>query len=60
VSRNARNVLLDLEELDDKDLEALRQDYEHLAEEGRNAAHKRSPREAAKPKKASPKRRSHN
>jgi hypothetical protein len=51
-------ILLDLEELDDKDLEAIRQDYERLAEEGRSAAHKRSPRAAAKPKKASPKKRS--
>jgi low affinity Fe/Cu permease len=58
VSRNGRNILLDLEELDDKDLEAIRQDYERLAEEGRSAAHKRSPRAAAKPKKASPKKRS--
>lgn len=52
VSRNARNILLDLEELDDKDLEALRQDYERLAEEGRKRAHQSSPRAAAKPKRA--------
>jgi len=55
VSRTGRNILLDLEELDDKDLEAIRQDYERLAEEGRSAAQKRSPRAAAKPKRASPK-----
>ncbi|MGH6734791.1 MAG: low affinity iron permease family protein [Methyloceanibacter sp.] len=49
VSRSARNVLLDLEELDDKDLEALRQDYERLAEEYRAGGGSRSPREAARP-----------
>ena len=31
VTQKARNVLLDLEELDDKTLELLRQDYEKLA-----------------------------
>jgi low affinity Fe/Cu permease len=31
VSKRARNVLLDLEELDDKTLETLRTDYERLA-----------------------------
>ena len=31
VTQKARNVLLDLEELDDKTLEALRADYEKLA-----------------------------
>ena len=31
VTGKARNVLLDLEELDDKTLELLRQDYEQLA-----------------------------
>lgn len=35
VTENARDVLLDLEELDEDDLEALRRDYERLAEEGR-------------------------
>jgi low affinity Fe/Cu permease len=58
VTRNARNVLLDLEELDDKDLEALREDYERLAEEGRSKAQERSPRAAAKPKRATRKKRS--
>ena len=33
VSRSARNTLLDLEELDDKTLDALRRDYEKLASE---------------------------
>ncbi|HZJ11917.1 MAG TPA: low affinity iron permease family protein [Methyloceanibacter sp.] len=50
VTPKARNILLDLEELDDKDLEAVRQDYERLAEAGRTKAHKRSPRAAARPK----------
>jgi low affinity Fe/Cu permease len=31
VTQKARNMLLDLEELDDKTLEALREDYEKLA-----------------------------
>jgi low affinity Fe/Cu permease len=31
VTQKARNVLLNLEELDDRELEALRQDYERLA-----------------------------
>ena len=52
VSRGARNVLLDLKELEDKDLEGIRQDYEQLAEEGRTKAHSRSPWAAAKPRKA--------
>jgi low affinity Fe/Cu permease len=52
VSRGARNVLLDLEELEDKDLEGLRSDYERLAEEDRAKAHQSSPRAAAKPKRA--------
>ncbi len=33
VTKKARNVLLDLEELDDSELEKLRQDYERLARE---------------------------
>jgi low affinity Fe/Cu permease len=35
VTKTARNTLLDLEELDDKTLETLRQDYEKLASEER-------------------------
>jgi low affinity Fe/Cu permease len=35
VTKTARNALLDLEELDDKTLEALRQDYEKLASKER-------------------------
>jgi low affinity Fe/Cu permease len=50
VSNKARNLLLDLEELDDKDLEALRQDYERLAEESRGK-HGPSARLAAKPRR---------
>jgi low affinity Fe/Cu permease len=33
VTQKARNELLNLEELDDKELEALREDYERLAQE---------------------------
>jgi low affinity Fe/Cu permease len=36
VTRNARNVLLDLEELDDKTLEHLRTDYEKLARKAKS------------------------
>lgn len=35
VTQKARNILLDLEELDDKTLEKLRMDYERLAEDAR-------------------------
>ena len=38
VTEKARNVLLDLEELDENKLEAMRRDYERLAEEGRARA----------------------
>jgi low affinity Fe/Cu permease len=53
VTRNARNILLDLEELDDQDLEALRQGYQRLAEKGRTKTHNSSPRAAAVPEKSS-------
>jgi low affinity Fe/Cu permease len=36
VTGKARNVLLDLEELDDKTLELLRQDYERLARKAKS------------------------
>jgi low affinity Fe/Cu permease len=39
VTGKARNILIDLEELDDRDLETLRKDFERLAEEGRHRAH---------------------
>ena len=39
VTSRARNILIDLEELDDRDLETLRRDFERLAEEGRRRAH---------------------
>ena len=39
VTSRARNILIDLEELDDKDLEHLRKEFERLAEEGRRRAH---------------------
>jgi low affinity Fe/Cu permease len=59
VTARARNILIDLEELDDRDLEHLRRDFERLAEEGRRRAHttalpsakvtrKRSPRPRGK------------
>ena len=38
VTQKARNVLLDLEELDDKTLEALREDYEKLARRAKSQA----------------------
>ena len=38
VTRKARNILLDLEELDDKTLEALRLDYEGLASKAKSRA----------------------
>jgi low affinity Fe/Cu permease len=38
VTRKARNVLLDLEELDDKTLELLRNDYEKLARKAKSQA----------------------
>lgn len=39
VTARARNILIDLEELEDKDLERLRKDFESLAEEGRRRSH---------------------
>ena len=36
VTQKARNTLLDLEELDDKTLEALRRDYENLARKAKS------------------------
>jgi low affinity Fe/Cu permease len=36
VTQRARNVLLDLEEVDDKTLEALREDYEALARKAKS------------------------
>jgi len=36
VTSHARNVLLDLEELDDETLEKLRRDYEHLARKAKS------------------------
>jgi len=41
VTQKARNVLLDLEELDDKTLELLRKDYEKLARKAKS--HTRTP-----------------
>jgi low affinity Fe/Cu permease len=42
VTGKARNILLDLEELDDKTLETLRKEYECMAEEGRQTEAKKS------------------
>jgi len=51
VTSHARNVLLDLEELDDETLEKLRRDYEHLARKARCAEKvPRKPKGAAKSK----------
>ena len=41
VTQKARNVLLDLEELDDKTLEALREDYEKLARRAKSQTRRR-------------------
>jgi low affinity Fe/Cu permease len=51
VTTKARNVLLDLEELDEKDLEILRQDYEDLAKQEKNVEKrlKRTKTEPGKP-----------
>ena len=38
VTEKARDALLDLEELDEGQLEAMRRDYERLAEQGRSRA----------------------
>jgi low affinity Fe/Cu permease len=38
VTQKARNVLLDLEELDDRTLELLRKDYEKLARKAKSGA----------------------
>ena len=44
VTGKARNVLLDLEELDDKTLETLRQDYERLARKAKSQTEDSDPR----------------
>jgi low affinity Fe/Cu permease len=51
VTGKARNILLDLEELDDKTLEALRLDYEELASKAKSRA-KAPERIRAVPKRA--------
>jgi low affinity Fe/Cu permease len=50
VTEKARNVLLDLEELDDKTLEALRTDYEELARKAKSRT-RTPPRAEAVPKR---------
>ena len=49
VTEKARNMLLDLEELDDKTLEALRTDYEELARKAKSRT-RTPPRAEAVPK----------
>jgi low affinity Fe/Cu permease len=55
VTKNARNVLLDLEELDDTTLEKLRNDYERLARKAKSQTRTppRAERVPKKPKAAS-------
>jgi low affinity Fe/Cu permease len=55
VTRNARNVLLDLEELDDKTLELLRKDYEKLARKAKSHTSAPIRAEEVPEKPASPK-----
>lgn len=43
-NKGARNTLLDLEELEEKELDAIRQNYEQLAEEARGEIHRRRSR----------------
>jgi low affinity Fe/Cu permease len=50
VTEKARNMLLDLEELDDKTLEALRTDYEELARKAKSRT-RTPPRAEAVPKR---------
>jgi low affinity Fe/Cu permease len=50
VTQKARNVLLDLEELDDNTLEALRTDYEELARKSKSRT-RTPPRAEAVPKR---------
>jgi low affinity Fe/Cu permease len=50
VTETARNMLLDLEELDDKTLEALRTDYEELARKAKSRT-RTPPRAEAVPKR---------
>src|SRR5215470_8136960 len=60
VTQKARNVLLDLEELDDRTLELLREDYEKLARKAKS--HTRTPirAEEVPAKRASSKSRKNN
>ncbi len=55
MTKNARNVLLDLEELDDTTLEKLRNDYERLARKAKSQTRTppRAERVPKKPKGAS-------
>jgi low affinity Fe/Cu permease len=55
VTQKARNVLLDLEELDDKTLELLRKDYEKLARKAKSHTSAPIRAEEVPEKPASPK-----
>jgi low affinity Fe/Cu permease len=44
----AHNALLDLEELEDKELEVMREDYQKLAEEARGELHRRQQNRGSK------------
>jgi low affinity Fe/Cu permease len=52
VTQKARNVLLDLEELDEKELEKVRGDYERLAQEEKSVEKRLTPTKTAAGKPA--------
>ena len=56
VTKRARNVLLDLEELDETELEKVREDYERLAEKEKSADKRLKPSKTAPGKPAARKR----
>ena len=56
VTQKARNVLLDLEELDEAELEKVRQDYERLAQQEKSVEKRLKPTRRVKGKPAAPKR----
>ncbi|MGZ8401217.1 MAG: low affinity iron permease family protein, partial [Methyloceanibacter sp.] len=52
VTSKARNVLLDLEELDEEELEKVRKDYERLAEKEKSAEKRLTPTKTVAGKRA--------
>ena len=56
VTKRARNVLLDLEELDETELEKVREDYERLAEKEKSVDKRLKPSKTAPGKPAARKR----